>query len=65
MVDEALTRSLMQLFQAGLFDRPEKTEWFKIGLDDVNSTATQEASFEIGLQSMVLLKLTESFGELP
>lgn len=55
-VDKALSRSLKQLFWAGVFDDPSNCEWAAIPAAAINSTAHQASVKDVGLQSMVLLR---------
>jgi len=55
-MDEALTRSLKQLFWAGLFDPVEAVSWNRIPKEAINSTEHQAMNYDAALQSMVLLK---------
>lgn len=55
-VDSALTRSLTQLFEAGLFDPIASVEWSTIDASEINSTRHQEINYEAALQSIVLLQ---------
>jgi len=55
-VNQALRRSLIQLFQAGRFDPVEKVSWTSITVNSINSTLHQQVSYEAALQSFVLLK---------
>ena len=55
-MDKALSRSLKQLFWAGVFDDPSNCEWAAIPAAAINSTAHQAAVKDVGLQSMVLLR---------
>ena len=55
-VDAALTRSLTQLFRAGLFDEPSRVSWTSISASEINSRRHQEINHELALQAVVLLQ---------
>ena len=55
-VDAALTRSLTQLFVAGLFDPPDRVAWTTIGRDAINSSKHQAINADAAQQSLVLLR---------
>lgn len=55
-VDAALSRSLKWRFRLGLFDDPKRQKYAQIGLDSVNTTASQALVHEAAAQGMVLLK---------
>merc|ERR1711971_524343 len=61
-IDEALIRSMRQLFWAGLFDPVEKVSWTSIPKEAINSTEHQAINYDAALQSFVLL---ENNGILP
>jgi beta-glucosidase-like glycosyl hydrolase len=52
-ITQSLTRGLRQLFHAGRFDADV---WAELGLDDINSTHSQQVQREAAEQGMVLLK---------
>jgi hypothetical protein len=53
---QAVERTFMQKMLVGLFDPPEGNPWAKLGLDDMNSSHSQQVAHEAALQSFVLLK---------
>lgn len=53
---DAARRGYIPHFRAGRFDPPETVDWFKYGLQDINSTFAQQVNQEAALQSFVLLK---------
>ena len=55
-MDVALTRSLTQLFNAGLFDPVDSVSWTKISAEAINSTEHQRINHDAALQAAVLLK---------
>ena len=55
-IDTALTRLLNTRFKLGMFDPPEKSPWFSLGREDINSVEHQRLALEAAKKSMVLLK---------
>jgi len=55
-IDTALTRLLSTRFKLGMFDSPEKSPWFSLGREDINSPEHQRLALEAARKSMVLLK---------
>lgn len=59
-LDEAVRRSFKVHFDVGRFDDPEASEWSKFGSESINSSLSQQISYEAALQSLVLLKNDQS-----
>jgi beta-glucosidase-like glycosyl hydrolase len=59
-VNQAIRRSYRPHFIAGRFDDPTLSEWFSLGLDDIQSKKHQEIQLEAALQGLVLLKHEDS-----
>ena len=55
-LDAAVRRTFKMMFTVGRFDPANASEWNTFGLESINSTASQEANFEAGLQGQVLLR---------
>jgi len=52
----SVRRLLKGLFKVGVFDRFPSSDYDRLGWDDINSTASQQAVYDASLQSVVLLR---------
>eukprot|EP00948_MAST-09A_sp_MAST-9A-sp1_P002875 g2875.t1 len=55
-VEQSIWRSYIHHFRAGRFDPPNATKWHRYGLQDINSTESQQIVMEAALQGLVLLR---------
>jgi beta-glucosidase len=56
VVDTAFKRGYIPQFMAGRFDDPRESEWYKLGIKDINSPEHQKVVHEAALQGLVLLR---------
>eukprot|EP00615_Pteridomonas_danica_P010708 CAMPEP_0114373066 /NCGR_PEP_ID=MMETSP0101-20121206/34603_1 /TAXON_ID=38822 ORGANISM="Pteridomonas danica, Strain PT" /NCGR_SAMPLE_ID=MMETSP0101 /ASSEMBLY_ACC=CAM_ASM_000211 /LENGTH=349 /DNA_ID=CAMNT_0001526153 /DNA_START=893 /DNA_END=1939 /DNA_ORIENTATION=+ len=65
VIDAALERGYKPHFVAGRFDDPADSDWYSLGLSDINSDYHKQIVHEAALQGLVLLKNENDLLPLP